>query len=300
MLREYSLGVAFNFSKVLVTYGVSKTFCPAAGLKRFSRENLNIMFERILSLLNRTKTSISKHPLHHQILPEDHRSVYAIGDLHGCVSLLRRIETAITKDLAQEEAHVVLLGDIIDRGPDSAEMLDHLLLPPPPGQVRHVLLGNHEVMFTRFFENPARAAEWLYCGGAETLLSYGIDAQSFTTWPPAKQRQSLQAHIPEDHRRFIANLPAILSWGNVIFAHAGIDFTKQLTDQTEDAVLWNKTPISGNNLPENTMLVHGHVPVSAPDIHQNVINMDVGAYMTNKAVIMRIEPSGLKRLIEVL
>ncbi|TAF39833.1 MAG: hypothetical protein EAZ66_04195, partial [Alphaproteobacteria bacterium] len=239
------------------------------------------MFSRIFSFFWNTDAASIGRPLFYQTLPKDHRPVFVIGDLHGCVSVLRRIEAAISRDLAGKEAHVVLLGDVIDRGPDSAEMLDHLLRRPPQGQTRHVLLGNHEMMFARFLDNPNFAPEWLQNGGMETLSSYGIDIRSFAAWSWNKKNLNLQAHIPPEHRAFLAKLPAILLWGNVVFAHAGIDFSKPISAQTEDKLLWSKKRTSPDTVPDQKLLVHGHFPVSAPDINQNVINLDVGTYVTN-------------------
>jgi serine/threonine protein phosphatase 1 len=227
------------------------------------------------------------------------RPVYVMGDLHGCVELLRRAEAAILRDLNGESGHFVLLGDLIDRGPDSAEVLDHVQRRAPKGITRQVLMGNHEAMFTRFLENPAAAADWLGFGGMETLLSYGIEAYSFASLPLAKQKQLLSAHIPEEHRQFLANLPAVLQWGHVVFAHAGLDFAAEPQEQTEDQVLWRRSPMPADQVPEGFVFVHGHFPIKVPRLDHRVINLDVGAYQTNRSVVLRIDLDGQMALIQV-
>jgi serine/threonine protein phosphatase 1 len=236
--------------------------------------------------------------LSYQSLPNDGRSLYVVGDMHGSSGLLRRIEDAVVADMAGTPAHFILLGDLIDRGPDSADVLDHMLRRPPAGLTRHAILGNHEAMFLRFLENPADAGAWLNFGGRETLASYGIDPHQFATLSAKQQRQQIDANIPAAHRSFLAELPAILTWGNVIFAHAGFDFAAPLAAQSEDTILWARAPTAPEKLPRGSTFVHGHFPIDLPDLTQPVINMDVGAYITNRACILHLDPSGNRRLIE--
>jgi serine/threonine protein phosphatase 1 len=232
-------------------------------------------------------------------LPNDDRSIYVVGDLHGSAGLLRRIEAAIVADMNGTPAHFVLLGDLIDRGPDSADVLDHMLRRPPAGLTRHAILGNHEAMFLRFMDNPARAAEWLNFGGRETLASYGIDPHKFAALSAKQQRHQIDAHIPATHINFLADLPAVLTWGDVTFAHAGFDFAAPLTAQSKDTILWARAPTARETLPLGTVLVHGHFPMGQPDLTQPVINMDVGAYITNRASILHLDNAGNRRLIEL-
>ena len=237
--------------------------------------------------------------LSYQSLPNDGRSLYVVGDIHGSAGLLRRIEAAIMADMNGQPAQLVLLGDLIDRGPDSAEVLDHMLRRPPAGLTRYAILGNHEAMFLRFLENPAQAGAWLNFGGRETLASYGIDPHKFAALPAKQQRQQIDANIPAVHRNFLADLPAILTWGDVIFVHAGFDFAAPIAAQSEDTILWARAPTARERLPRGTILVHGHFPIDLPDLTQPVINMDVGAYITNRGCILHLDPSGKRRLIEI-
>jgi serine/threonine protein phosphatase 1 len=237
--------------------------------------------------------------LSYQSIPKDDRSIYVVGDVHGSAGLLRQIEAAIVADMNGTPAHFVLLGDLIDRGPDSADVLDHMLRRPPAGLTRHAILGNHEAMFLRFLETPSSAAEWLKFGGRETLASYGIDPHKFATLSSKQQRQQIDAHIPTAHRSFLAELPALLTWGDVIFAHAGFDFAVPLAAQSENTILWARAPNAPETVPSGTILVHGHFPIDLPDLTQPVINLDVGAYITNRACILHLDLAGNRRLIEL-
>ncbi len=254
------------------------------------------------SLLHRwfkPETRDSALALTYQALPKDGRSVYVVGDLHGSAGLLRRIEAAIVADMNGRPAHFVLLGDLIDRGPDSADVLDHLLRRAPAGLSRHAILGNHEAMFLRFLANPAHATDWLNFGGRETLASYGIDPHHFASLTPKHQRQLIDANIPAAHRGFLAAMPAVLTWGDVVFAHAGFDFSAPPAAQSEDTILWARAPTAPETLPASAVLVHGHFPTARPAVTLPVINLDVGAYVTDHACILHLDPSGSRRLIEL-
>lgn len=238
-------------------------------------------------------------PLSHQSIPLDERSLYIVGDLHGSLGLLQQIETAIIADMSGAPAHFILLGDMIDRGPDSADVLDHLLRRPPVGLTRHAILGNHEAMFLRFLQNPSQAVDWLDFGGRETLASYSIDPHKFAGLSPKQQRHQIDANIPSAHRQFLAQLPAVLTWGDVVFAHSGFNFAAQPAAQSEATVLWARAPTAADTVPTGHILVHGHFPIEKPDITQRVINLDVGAYLKNRACVLHINPLKTLRMIEI-
>src|SRR5882757_6086867 len=109
--------------------------------------------------------------------------VYAIGDVHGCYKELRSLEQKILLDALplRERKIIVMLGDYIDRGPQSARVLDHLLAPPPKGFLRVCLAGNHEVAMLNYLDGHLSRARWLAVGGLETLFSYGVDANRLTS-----------------------------------------------------------------------------------------------------------------------
>lgn len=227
--------------------------------------------------------------------------VYAIGDVHGCYDLYADLEARIadlvakTAPAAQETALVVLLGDMIDRGPQSAQMLDHLLAPAPRGLQRIILRGNHEAMFLRFWAAPRLNDPWLSHGGAQMLASYGVDIGNGQLGRPDRLRHALDASIPQDHVAFLASLPLALHMPNYVFAHAGINPNRPLAAQQVNDLLWGDPEqldraelIGGQDL--GITVVHGHRP--APDgqavLTQRRINVDTGAYATGRLTAVEI------------
>lgn len=137
-------------------------------------------------------------------------AVYAIGDIHGCLPELQRIEQMILEDAAGAtgEIWLVYLGDYVDRGANSAGVIDHLLSPPPPGTRRICLAGNHEELMLAYCHNPVAGAQWLKLGAAETLQSYGVPMAGFTTITVQARLGRLRSHIPFGHLEFWKACPS--------------------------------------------------------------------------------------------
>lgn len=202
-------------------------------------------------------------------MPEGLR-VYAIGDVHGCASRLRRLHRQIAEDWsARPIARCVLvhLGDYIDRGPDSAGVLDLLCGPPPIAAAENILLrGNHEAMMLDCLAaGPGTAAEdlWLWNGGDATVASYGV-TDGLPQPPPA-------------HLHLLRGLR--LSWevGDFLFVHAGIDPRRPLEAQRSQDMLWIREPFLSWPRPLPRIIVHGHTPARAPEMRLNRIGIDTGA-----------------------
>jgi serine/threonine protein phosphatase 1 len=224
-------------------------------------------------------------------------AIYAIGDVHGCSDLYRRLEAAIVADSAALTASgprlIVVLGDLIDRGPDSAGMIDLMLAPPPDGFTRLVLRGNHEDMMAKFLAEPARSSKWLDFGGTETLISYGLHPDPEKGFPSSTTRLSamLEHAIPSSHRRFLADLPLALNVCGTLFCHAGIDPTRSLQDQLPEDLLWGD-PARIDAMPRTdiSMVVHGHVITASAHVTPGRINVDTGAYLTGILSAVRLAP----------
>ena len=115
--------------------------------------------------------------------PEFDKRIYAIGDVHGRCDLLRKILKQIKQDLKErpcQKSKLVMLGDYIDRGPQSKQVLELLSKSPLSGHEVICLRGNHEDMLLNFLNKTGKADTWLKNGGCETLKSYGIDAKPFS------------------------------------------------------------------------------------------------------------------------
>jgi diadenosine tetraphosphatase ApaH/serine/threonine PP2A family protein phosphatase len=214
--------------------------------------------------------------------PEGTR-IYAIGDVHGRADLLLPLLKRIDADVAARPAPAVievLLGDYVDRGPQSREVLDILI--SRRRKCRMVCLkGNHETYVTEFLRDPGMLEEWRYFGGLETLVSYGM-APSIN--PDEQARRDLAAAfasaLPETHRSFLASLRGSFTCGDYFFVHAGVRPGVPLSRQSEQDLLLIREEFLLHEEEFGKIIVHGHTPVIEPDVRPNRINIDTGAYAT--------------------
>jgi len=224
-------------------------------------------------------------------VPEGVR-IYAIGDIHGRADLLDKVLKRIDADLATNPVPLgieVYLGDYIDRGPASREVLDQLIARNRT--FRTVFLkGNHETYLTSFVTNPPILEDWQRYGGLETLMSYGLtptinaDANAQTQLAAA-----LDQALPESHRRFLGNLKSSFTCGDFFFAHAGVRPGIPLAKQREEDLLWIRQDFLLCEEDFSKIIVHGHTPVPQPDIRSNRINIDTGAFATGQLTCLRLE-----------
>ena len=219
---------------------------------------------------------------------------YAVGDVHGCLSLYRLLEDRLIQDGHDLDGQklIVLLGDVIDRGPDSAGMIEHLTSSPPEGFERICLLGNHEDSMLRFLEDPSRHRGWLQFGGRETLASYGVRPDPILGWDirPRKMQFLMQAHIPGEHIEFLQSLPLYLSVGDYFLVHAGIDPKKPLHRQARNDLLWIRPGATAATSPVGKKVVHGHTPVEIAGEIGWRIQIDTGAVFTGRLSAAKLTP----------
>lgn len=213
--------------------------------------------------------------------------IYAIGDIHGHLSKLQDLHGLIAADRAAQgatDAPVVHVGDLVDRGPDSRGVIDHLLAGTARGENWIVLKGNHDRMFRGFladadFHDPRlrRDLHWLHerLGGAETLASYGVKGagERFLHDLQAEAR----AAVPTEHLAFLDRLLPYWLGGQALFAHAGIRPGIDLHDQTEDDLLWIRKEFLEDMRDHGALVVHGHTPVDSVTHYGNRLNIDTGA-----------------------
>ncbi|MBU6499577.1 MAG: serine/threonine protein phosphatase [Rhodospirillales bacterium] len=213
-------------------------------------------------------------------LPDGQR-IYAIGDIHGCADRLAAMHRRIAADLAHRPAAhalVVHLGDYIDRGPESAAVIEMLIAPFPalPGtRAPRVinLLGNHEDMLLATLASGGQPAadSWLRNGGGDTLASWKL---SWRDGPAAWARA-----IPPTHLGFLRGLALIVRAGGYVFVHAGLHPGRSLAAQTRDDLLWIREPFLSFAGPLPACVVHGHTPDDAPVRRANRIGIDTGAVL---------------------
>lgn len=212
---------------------------------------------------------------------------YAIGDIHGQLAMLEHAHRLVEEDRARtddRDAPVVHLGDLVDRGPDSAGVVARLSEGIARGAPWVVLKGNHDRMFSGFLSDPFHhdpglraGVEWLdeRLGGPSTLASYGVDDVSRDD--PRHAHAAALVRVPEAHRDFLWSLPTSYSRGEAVFVHAGIRPTVPLADQREDDLLWIRGPFLDDNRDHGALVVHGHTALDAATHHGNRVNLDSGA-----------------------
>ncbi|WP_297105360.1 metallophosphoesterase family protein [uncultured Devosia sp.] len=221
-------------------------------------------------------------------------ALYAIGDVHGCLAELQELERQIIADGIRFEGPklLIMLGDYVDRGPEAAGVIDHLLAPPPPGFERICLQGNHEVMAAEFIERPHRWAQWFELGGLETLKSYGLPTAQVPAMGTRRLEQMLRAYIPEEHLDFLNSRPWTVSLPGWLFVHAGVKPGVSLEDQSPSDLHWIREEFLGANNAYPDRVVHGHTPTSAPEVTPGRIGLDTGAFATGVLSAVRITPDG--------
>jgi serine/threonine protein phosphatase 1 len=227
-------------------------------------------------------------------LPEGMR-VYAVGDIHGRADLLARMRGLISADLARtnpEVALVVLLGDYVDRGPNSKAVLESLATEPFPVPMVP-LFGNHEAMLLDFLDRPEAGEAWRRFGGIETVHSYGVevaDLRSGQNLPGVAQQ--LKAAIPEHHLTFLRDAKLSHAVGHYFFCHAGVRPGVPLDQQRDEDLLWIRDDFMGSDEPFGAIVVHGHTPAEQPSVRPNAIGIDTGAYITGRLTCLAIAPTG--------
>jgi serine/threonine protein phosphatase 1 len=225
-------------------------------------------------------------------LPDGMR-VYAIGDVHGRFDLLRQLLGLIEADDAgrgEAETHVVMLGDLIDRGPESAEIIGFFLAGPPAFASFHFLMGNHEEMLLKQIYEPSEEgmAHFLKYGGRETFESYGVP-QRVLDFPQHYSFAGITAAVPENHRSFLATMENMVRFGDYLFVHAGIRPDVPLEEQAPSDLRWIRRPFLESDTNHGVMVVHGHTIVPDPEIRHNRIAIDTGAYQTGQLTALGLE-----------
>ncbi|MBB3565348.1 serine/threonine protein phosphatase 1 [Rhizobium sp. BK512] len=223
--------------------------------------------------------------------PGDFSVVYAIGDVHGCYTELLRAKDIIYGDAENYSgsALLVLLGDYIDRGTQSKEVIEHITKPANGKITQVALCGNHEDEFLRLIDDPDYFFSWRQFAGMKTLNSYGIDpAYLLRHGGTLALARAINEAIPTHHKNLLVNMPSMVTVGNLVFVHAGIRPGVPLSEQQDQDLLWIREPFltQGPELP--VVVVHGHTPVGRPFFGNGRIAIDTGAFATGRLTILRI------------
>jgi serine/threonine protein phosphatase 1 len=220
------------------------------------------------------------------------RRVYAVGDIHGCADLLADLLGRIDDDIRLRPISKIVqvfLGDYIDRGPDSRQVID-LLIARQRECDAVFLKGNHEDFAIRFLNDPTVLTHWKNVGGLNTVASYGVTTANYRD--AHSQRAiavALRVSMSPDHIKFLSGLTLSFTCGDFFFAHAGVRPGIALEKQNPDDLLWIRDDFLLHEDSFGKIVVHGHTPSHEPVIRHNRINIDTGAYATGRLTCLVLE-----------
>lgn len=224
-------------------------------------------------------------------LPAELR-IYAIGDIHGRLDLLNELLARIGSDIALRPTVrplYVFLGDYIDRGSASRETIDRLI---EHGKTHEsvFLKGNHELIAIKCLSDRGLFDQWLRLGGLETLVSYGVPAETLANGKQIAELQSaFHGALPQAHFRFFRDLKNSFECGDFFFAHAGVKPNVELSRQKENDLLWIRGEFLTSKDDFGKIIVHGHTPTREIEVAPNRINIDTGAFATGLLSCLVIE-----------
>lgn len=226
-------------------------------------------------------------------LPPAGMLIYAIGDIHGCIRLLDGLLTSIARDaedIDAEKRMLVFVGDYVDRGPDSAGVIERISSGLPAQFDTICLQGNHEAMMLDFLENPDRFDLWDFNGAEATLASYGMNPESFAADAAgiAACRAAFLEAMPDHHMRFFKSLNLSATLGDYFFAHAGVMPGVPLDRQRPRDLMWVRHDFLDASDDFGKLVVHGHTPVKEPQVRANRIGIDTGAWKYGRLTALRL------------
>lgn len=226
---------------------------------------------------------------------------YVIGDIHGRLDLYQMMIGAIEHDCAGlngTEIRIVLLGDLVDRGPDSAGVLARTRDWQQHRNVR-VLAGNHEEMFLKSFTRPEALRHFLKHGGRETLLSFGLSSKQLRNLEVEELFALLPQLVPQSERDYIAAFEDIIIAGDYAFVHAGIDPERAIDEQKRTDLLWIRERFLNHSGPLPKVIVHGHTIFGRVMDCGNRIGIDTGAFRSGVLTALVLE-GGQRRVIQAI
>jgi len=231
----------------------------------------------------------------------DGRSLYAIGDIHGRIDLLNEMISAIMQDVAISEGdgrpHLVFLGDYIDRGAQTREVVDALIaLQARKDLDSTFLIGNHEAFCLKFIHDARIGPMWARHGGLDTLQSYGVSlADHGHDW--ARARDAFLHNLPPGHLAFLLALKPMAEIADYVFVHAGVRPGVSLEMQEIKDLLWIREGFLDQPVDCGKTVVHGHTPVTRPELRDGRIGIDSGAYMTGNLSAVKLTDDDVEFIV---
>jgi serine/threonine protein phosphatase 1 len=218
---------------------------------------------------------------------------YVVGDVHGRLDLLEELLAKIDSELQRRpaaKALLVFVGDLIDRGPASAHVIERLRTYRREGIQTVFLLGNHEEVLLRILAGDASLiTKWRWFGGSECLQSYGVDAAQLGHLSDEDALAIVRSAIPRKHVEFIESFVDSCRFGDYLFVHAGIRPGIELEQQSQSDLRWIREPFLVDETDHGFVVVHGHTIMAEVDEQPNRIGIDTGAYRTGVLTALAIE-----------
>ncbi|MFA6219277.1 MAG: metallophosphoesterase family protein [Erythrobacter sp.] len=223
-------------------------------------------------------------------VPEGER-YYVIGDVHGRLDLFDALVAAIEADdaaLPAMQTTVVFLGDLIDRGPNSAAVIDRARAWTKLRKVRFIA-GNHEEMFLQSFEDKEMLRHFIKHGGRETILSYGIKRKRYNELTVKDLQYEMDALVPVRHRKFLAGFEDMIVAGDYVFVHAGINPQRSIEEQKQSDLRWIRERFLKHSAPLSHVVVHGHTIFEQVEATEHRIGIDTGAFRSGRLTALVLE-----------
>lgn len=242
-------------------------------------------------MLNPIRTLFRKAPAGPRPWVPPGTRYYAVGDIHGCDALFEALVEAIERDDADAtpaDTTVVLLGDLVDRGPGSARVIASARAWGQRRKVRYVV-GNHEEMFLESFHDLGVLRHFLKHGGRETILSYPISKSEYDALELEALQDRLHTLVPLEDREFLASFEEMIVAGDYAFVHAGVDPSRPLDQQARKDLLWIRERFLGHDAPFGKVIVHGHTIFEDVDQRPNRIGVDTGAFRYGRLTALVLE-----------
>ncbi len=226
--------------------------------------------------------------------------VYAIGDVHGRLDLLTIMHATIGGEMRQRggDWRIVHLGDYVDRGPDSAGVIDFLIHRQATDARVVSLAGNHDIGFLDFLAVPETESLFARYGGVETAASYGIQLDPADPLAFQSAARALETIVPQSHKDFLNSLRFRIVFGDFFFCHAGIRPGVPLEAQDAHDLVWIRGDFHAHRGLHPKVVVHGHTPVAEVEVWPNRVNVDTGAFATDRLSALVID-GATKRILTV-
>jgi serine/threonine protein phosphatase 1 len=246
----------------------------------------------------RKRNPFARRPFPVPCIPAGER-VYAIGDIHGCLGLYEELLALIERDNREREparTTIVQLGDLIDRGPDSAGVVARAMAPLSWANTV-TLRGNHEAAMLASLEGNTKLLDvWLSNGGYSALKSWAIEPRRFHDLDAEAIIDMISAAIPTDHLAWLRGLPLSHQIGDFYFVHAGVRPDVPLAEQREVDCLWIRDEFLDSKKYHGAFVVHGHSVTDEVEERPNRLGIDTGAYITGRLTALCLEGEDRWRL----